>query len=357
MKRIESQFSVERLFVLGAGASFSASKVNNNKLINRQAPLDADFCKRICDVSYKRPAWVSKSCGIIKDKWIDEKPFEEYGLEEAISRQLGHIDFLNAVYLQRSRTAIKSFDYLNHLTHLIMFILNKVHERRDRPYKTFVDKVFPNTFDECKDRVITFNYDDLLDKYLLERFEKEQLYFDAITGSNRRPPIRKTWRRTQYDFPLLLKLHGSINWRCNVDDFNRIIETEHNRKDDPHIHIWQSDRPTQPNDAIAPLVVPPLPAKPLSSIGIFRWLWTKAFEYLRQADEIIICGYSLPEIDQFARSLFSNFPSTRLTKVTIVDPNPIIMGKWRDIFNRSNLPSVRWEWVDDFTTYVFQRLK
>jgi len=193
---------------------------------------------------------------------------------------------------------------------------------------------------------------------LLERFKKEQLYFDAITDSSQRPPKRKTWRETLCDFPLLIKLHGSINWRCDVNDFNRIIGSGQGVGEDPHIHIWKSDSHTQPNDDVAPLVIPPLPAKPLSSIGIFRWLWTKAFEYLRQAEEIIICGYSLPEIDQFARSLFSNFPSERLTKVTIVDPHPNIIEKWREIFGRDNLPSsIQWEWADDFSEYVIKRLE
>lgn len=356
MRRIENQLKVRRLFILGAGASFSASKVNKEDDIDRQAPLDADFCKRICNVSYQRPSWVSESCKLITDKWLDDnKSLEDCGLEEAVLKQLGHIDFLNAVYTQRRRSAITSFNYLKHLTHLIVFILSKVHERRDLPYKNFSDKVFPDDFDECNDRVITFNYDDLLDKHLLTRFNKEQIYFDEIKDSSQ----RSSQGKIPCDSPLLIKLHGSINWRCFVSDFNRIIGGGEEKRDssDPYIHIWKSSAATRPNDNFAPLAIPPLPAKPLSRIGIFRWLWTKAFEYLRQAEEIIVCGYSLPEFDQFAWSLFSNFPSKRLKKVTIVDSNPSILGKWREIFSRENLPPVQWEWVDDFTGYVVTRLQ
>jgi hypothetical protein len=309
---IKRQFRVNRLFILGAGASFSSSQVGSSDSINRQAPLDMDFCERICSIDFQRPGWVSKSCSIVKDKWLDNKPLETCGLEEAVSRQLTNIDFLNAVHKQRRKGSITSFEYINHLSHLIVFILKKVHENNDFAYRTFVEKIFNKSFSKCKDRIITFNYDDLLDKHLLTKFEKEQVYFDTITNSSKRPPHRKAKREILCDFPLLIKLHGSVNWRCDETDFKRIISGE---KGDPYIHIWKSETSTHPDDKVAPLIIPPLPAKPLSKIGIFRWLWTKAFEYLRQANEIIICGYSLPEIDEFARSLFSDFPNKRLKKL------------------------------------------
>jgi hypothetical protein len=355
MKRLENQFKVKRLFVLGAGASFSASKTRDVNAY-KTAPLDNVFCKRIYDTenTVKKPVWVSSSCKLLREKWLDNKKFEDYGLEEAVSEQLGHIDFLRAVYKRRSRSVITVANFLNHLSHLIVFILNKSREREGLPYSHFVDKVFPSSFDNCVDRIITFNYDTLLDQYLLRRFVKEQVYFDGIKDN----PRSSKYRRLQCDAPLMIKLHGSINWRCTVGDFTRIIgASDDSSSNDSHMEIWTSSKIPKPTDNVSPLIIPPLPAKPLSRIDIFKWLWTKAFEYLQQAEEIVICGYSLPEFDQYAKSLFINVPISKLRKVTIVDPDTSMLGKWAEVFRRKKIRDIQWQWAEDFTDYVKSGLK
>jgi hypothetical protein len=97
----------------------------------------------------------------------------------------------------------------------------------------------------------------------------------------------------------------------------------------------------------------PLPQKPITQIRLFCFLWTLAYEYLHEARELIICGYSLPETDKLAHSMFSNFANKKLKSITIVDPNPYIMHKWRDLFRRSSINNrARWSYYESFTEFV-----
>jgi len=230
----------------------------------------------------------------------------------------------------------------------MVFVLKKAREGNGAPYREFVGKVFNHEFEDCRDRIITFNYDDILDRHLIDKFPLEQVYFDKITSSSTPSPRRNLL----CDAPLLIKLHGSVNWRCSNKDFTRIIEGPL-PDNDPFIHVWCNKKGlNDPKSASAPLIIPPLPAKPLSRIGIFRYLWTKAYEYLYQAREIYVCGYSLPELDQFAHSLFSNFQGKRLESVTVVDPNAAILTKWRELLERKNASTLEWHWSDDFGRFV-----
>jgi hypothetical protein len=347
MKSGRKRFVVNRLFILGAGASYSATKRRSGNL-KCVAPLDKDFCRVICELAYQRPGWVSGSVQWVTKHWCDRKPMIDHGLEEAISKQLGHIDFLNAVHPHRRIAPTDSYEYLRRLSYLIVFVLKKARENADAAYRTFSSKVFGGNPDTCEDRVITFNYDDVLDRHLLSTFPVQKVYFDRM-GSG---PTSRYRRNVIFDAPLIVKLHGSVNWRCGKDEFSRSIG-ESTPTGDPYISVWcdRTGAPA-PGGNTYPLIIPPLAAKPLSQIGIFRYLWQKAYEYLFEAREIIVCGYSLPEFDQFAKSLFANFTNKRMAKITVVDPDPQILKKWQQLLKRGNVPDVEWAWADDFTKFV-----
>jgi len=138
----------------------------------------------------------------------------------------------------------------------------------------------------------------------------------------------------------------------------RILDIKHEVKGerapiDDFIDIWYADNGTlSPSDSISPFIVPPLPTKPITDFRILRFLWTKAYEYLHEAKEIIICGYSLPSTDHLAYSMFSNFVNRNIQKVTIVDIDTQVLGKWRRLLERANVEIKEWAWVSDFWDYV-----
>lgn len=105
-------------------------------------------------------------------------------------------------------------------------------------------------------------------------------------------------------------------------------------------------------DGISPCIIPPVIVKPITTISLFRFLWTRAFEYLHECKEIYVCGYSLPPTDALAGSLFKNFTNSSLEKVVVVDPNPAMITRWRNLLSRSRVKQATWEYYPDFSDFV-----
>ena len=345
MKTSHNRYKSNRLFIIGAGASRCASTDT------KKAPLDKEFCGEILYLDTVRPSWVSESQAIVCGKWSYPTAFEEMGLEEAVLRQMSHFEFLDAIHPRRRPTSISGPEYLNHIAHLITFVLRRARETSDRLYSKFVNKVFTtSTISEINDRIITFNYDDLLDKHLISKFPVQEVYFDHMKQYR----YDRDRRIERFEYPLLNELHGSVNWRCETKDIKRIIDTKYRAttKDD-FINIWYSEKGyPSPSDSVSPFLIPPLPTKPITEFGIFKFLWTKAYKYLHEAKQIIVCGYSLPNTDQLAYSLFSNFVNRSIEKVTIEDTNTQVLGKWKQLLDRNNIQIKEWVWESDFYDYV-----
>ena len=98
--------------------------------------------------------------------------------------------------------------------------------------------------------------------------------------------------------------------------------------------------------------MPPIPDKPMTKIRLFEFLWTRACEYLHEAENITICGYSLPDTDSLAMSLFGNLSNTRLKRVTVIDPDPSILQRWRDLLINNRNSRAQWTYHSDFREYV-----
>ena len=359
MRTAENRLNVRCLYVLGAGASFSASSHARSEA--RQAPLDKDFCRRILELDVQRPHWVGVARTRLLRSWKDHTPLPELGLEYAILRQLGHLDFIQAIHPARKRGTLPATDFLNDVAHLACFVLNRARESSSQPYARFVKNVFPRTMaaERLRDRIITFNYDSLLDSHIVARFGAERTYFDRIlreriTSTEKKKRKRKRKRTIRFAHPFMVKLHGSINWRCSTDEFSSLI-ADLPEGDNPH-HIpnvwWQDGRMPSPDDDVSPVLIPPLPVKPITSIKLFNFLWTKAFEYLHEAEELVVCGYSLPDADRLAMSLFGGFKNASLRKITVVDPDAGVVSRWRDLVNRNGVSRPVWQYHADFAEYV-----
>ena len=343
MRNSINRLEVKKLFIFGAGVTYSISSRNQQSF--KEAPLDSNFISKLLEIDVKKPKWVKPSIEYIVDQWKDEEPIEKFGLEEAIITQNSHLEFIEAIHKNRRNESVTPQSYLSNLSHLICYLLSRVRENRNSLLENFISKFFANN--NTKNRIITFNYDKIIDEYLLGNIDPKEMYFDEIKEN------RSDNSHLEFESPILLKLHGSINWRCHEDDFNNIINAEEENHRIPEIWIDNRNRPSV-NDERFPLIIPPLPQKPITRVKLFQYLWTKAFEYLFEAEEIIIAGYSLPDADGLANSMFRTFKSNSLKIVTIIDPNTDILAKWRSVIRRGNVPSCSWRYYEDFNEYIKQ---
>jgi hypothetical protein len=147
------------LFVLGAGASYSATRPNKSFRSDappqKQTPLDRQFTSVLASLRSVRPAWVSRSVDLILDTWRDHVSFTSLGLEEALIVHGANLQFINAIHTRKRKNAVDIDTYLNNMAHLIAFYLRRAREGRERCYTCFANKFF-NSVDPSN-RIITFN--------------------------------------------------------------------------------------------------------------------------------------------------------------------------------------------------------
>ncbi len=357
--RYKDRKLLDKVFILGAGSSYSLTAGQSNK--NWIAPLDAEFPKRICDLQNKR-GWSKEASQRILEDWLYHVDFNKMSLEKAISQQIADLHFLEAIQPHKGIQQRNALEYLEDVTYVISYILKQIRVKNKKAEELFIQKFFDYvSVDACPNRIITFNYDTIVDAPLIAKYKPQDVYFYKIkSGRNIKNP-----RVTHNRHPLLLKLHGSVNWYCTKDTFREIfIDLSKTNtksfaiKDDASTSryikdIWIDYTCISPKDDCIPLTIPPIPVKPVTDISIFTYLWTCAYEYLHDCKEIVISGYSLPETDTLAVSLFSKFKNMQLTKLTIIDPSAVSISKWMAIFQRKNISrKYKIEYYPDFCQYI-----
>jgi hypothetical protein len=314
------------------------------------APLDREFCARIKShtTSNACPAWVRETAELMLASWRDAKPFEKCGLEEAVLLQAAHLNFLNAIQPRRLPVDLRTeWDFVYHLAHIVAYILRQCREKPNNPFGKVARKFFG-----CKDinhvnnRAITFNYDLLFDRHLLKVFDPKEVYFEYIGEGSGLGNAN----------PLLLKLHGSANWFIDEEEYDRAFSTR--SSSEIHYVIGNVGLITGMSPATdharCPLIIPPVPNKPITTISLFTALWSRASEYLEGAKQIVICGYSLPETDIMARMLFKNVSNSNVMDISIVDPDGATMGRWKGLLDAKVNRKVRWHYFASFSEYVRQ---
>lgn len=315
-----------------------------------QAPLDLEFAARIASLDLERPNWVSGARDRVTQSFRPPGEFQGYRLEEAILRQLGLLELLAALNPRRSRDQIDQTDWLELITHLMCVVLRRTREGNARLYRQLAGTYFPagTPIPDLNNRIITFNYDTLLDRHLLDDRLATDVYFDQIRERRDRAS------RVSQPNPLLLKLHGSTNWRCSSEELRTVIDGGAADGELYRIeNVWvdNSSSPS-PTDAVSPLIIPPLPTKPITSISLFNWLWTRAYEYLHTAERLVIVGYSLPPSDQLAETLFGSFLPERLRQVCIVDPSTAALDRWRSVLRRTGVAVQRWDYYESLAGFL-----
>lgn len=357
MKQEKNRQKVDTLYILGAGASYGLTKVKTKKhpFSCRVTPLDATFLKHL---EWSRPpnGWRAESTDLVLQQWFDRAKAVEHGLEEAIIKRVSQYEFLSSLHPTRIKGRCRNAEYLNHLSHLISDSLSRCQANSSGDARKLIQSIFPSrtpAADYCN-RVITFNYDTVLERPLIERgLSKKKVYFDRIVARKDEGVRRNA--DDKFPHPLILKLHGSINWRCDTRHFEDIIRGNVQPKD--KVVVWSDDKtcPT-PADNDSPLIIPPIPNKPITATSLFRFLWTLAYEYMHEAKRIVIVGYSCPPTDTLARTMFSQFSSRKLEEIYVVDPNAIALKNYREMFEPATAARAKWRYYSDIHAYIESEL-
>ena len=362
--------SIDKLFILGAGASFSATRpesvglnemdASNYDLPADQMPLDKNFNRVLSGMEKTEPsAWVQKALLLLKDNWKAPVPWESMGLEQAIQYQAANMGFVRRIVGNQILYSADFDDYLNNLVHLIALRLRKSQGAMTRSpeapliYELFAFKYFRDA--KTANRIITFNYDDSLDEYLLgyHRYDVKKVYFSDLKSHKGELPTK----RNDKSKPLLLKLHGSVNWNCNTTRYRKVFQevvTESSRTDRFNLNnIWYRENGTpEVGDPDSPCLIPPIAFKPVAHVQPFKHLWKIASQYLNECKELYVCGYSLPHTDPMATALFGNVRNPHLEKIVVVDREAAVIDRLTKVIQEENVPGAEWSYRKDFGEFV-----
>jgi NAD-dependent SIR2 family protein deacetylase len=147
----------------------------------------------------------------------------------------------------------------------------------------------------------------------------------------------------------LLKLHGSLNWgRCKgcgklvAWKLGNFLLNRHWAQDDgfgsleisKRMNEFEHCKSSQITDA--PYVVPPTWNKSQYH-GELESVWKAAARELSTAENIIVCGYSLPESDQFFRYLYAlgTVGELRLKRLWVFDPNEAVGKRFKQLLGQA----------------------
>ena len=195
--------------------------------------------------------------------------------------------------------------------------------------------------------LISTNYDIVMDSALLERRSRNVNYGVAVREAVQRLDGRRQGRfEEMHHFRALpdseaivrtggiplLKLNGSLNWlycpRCDELDITLSQSTGAVLiLDEPELGRCSQERCTSPYETV---LVGPSMAQRYEN-RFLAATWVKAERALREAEALVIIGYSLPEADYLVRAMFARTFARRSEAVTVVTVNeqPLLEARYR----------------------------
>ncbi len=170
---------------------------------------------------------------------------------------------------------------------------------------------------------ITFNYDDLLDGALFGTNRWNPYWGYGFFCRSSHDTITDLIETPVSSGLLLLKLHGSLNWRSKLGHAAPVALDAITHHDD-----WSGLGLGHRPDVVSrhlepePVIVPPVLSKSsLVEQPVLRLVWSRAFAELATAREVTFIGYSFPTTDIAVRTLFSeameDLPRENITIVNL----------------------------------------
>jgi hypothetical protein len=225
-------------------------------------------------------------------------------------------------------------------------------------YEAFLSYLLHNNNEEKRevkdqydlDTIISLNY-DLVIEDVIQCFEGAGVYYGDGVLRNKSVEMADIWKeRVFLELPRenlrvaipLLKLHGSVNWYCDLDNNStERVFREVTRLLDPAA--------LQDSNAYAEFfknipLIPPTWNKQASEITIFASMVEQAIHHLRRAAKIVVIGYSMPESDVHFRYMLAKglcTPESPKIEVWDVRPRHEMQGCLKRMFGSQNLDKKR----------------
>jgi len=316
-------------FVFGAGASLHAGY-----------PLASTMGEALLDFMLKSSNPLQQDAARFLTDTFGKSPNIE-DLITAVQHRISSLKDAQApdARVERSRQG----DSLGALGASLRDWFREIHTKPAPAYAEFADKLV-----QPGDVVITFNYDDSLEREL-----KRTGKWDISRG---------------YGFPLgavehssdvlMLKLHGSINWLVSIFGGARggstwVSSDGSSLGRQPVIHkadlaflgYQEFSGHTYPGGGAFPCLIFPGRSKEFfydTSFGheyseFWDLLWSQATEAVKRSDEIVLCGYSLLPVDERACDLLLR-KARKGTHVLVVSSSQ--SGRIADDFRTVGFPNV-----------------
>jgi NAD-dependent SIR2 family protein deacetylase len=192
---------------------------------------------------------------------------------------------------------------------------------------------------------LTFNYDVCLDHALRVAGYQPQYWLDSF-----KPPI------SSHNVNVF-KLHGSLNWvRCakckkivpwDVMDYMRsrhwdLFSDLHSIHLNMGKNLHEFQHCGGPAGATEPVVVPPTWNKTQYHQQL-ESVWLNAASELSNAENIFVCGYSLPETDKFFHYLYAlgSIGQARLRRFWVFNPDTGVEAHFKRILGPAALDRFR----------------
>jgi len=293
------------VFILGAGFSNPTG-----------APLVDGFLKEARDIYFNENEFLEQV-----EKDFFGKVFKYHGdLAKARTRTKFDIDniedFFSILDINIASSKKQSF---KEIRRALVYVIIKTLERliKEDGYALYYNFVrdLCDLSDQYDYSFVTFNYDLILERAL----ENGSCLYNYCLHPDKFP-IKSFQKK-------VLKLHGSSNWLiCN--QCKKVMVLNHKALGNLYSSSCSSCK-----QEVIPLLIPPTWNKRFDSTFIEN-VWHFAFEELRQANRIIIIGYSLPPTDIYFRDFLTLClkDSDPLRKIVVIDPNNSIKERYESFF-------------------------
>jgi hypothetical protein len=169
------------------------------------------------------------------------------------------------------------------------------------------------------DVVISFNYDLVPERALrslVQNKKRRSTFGSCLYGFEDCP--------SNFDLPLILKMHGSSNWK--IQNQTLLVRTKKWTDFDEFPGYLGHKGVGTTFPIFLPFWDKRIETRP------WLQLWQRALHELQRTTKVVVCGYSLAPTDVKAQQLFSLGLGNKRFKLCVVDPSSETKQRWRSLF-------------------------